>query len=93
MFHGIILHGWEAQNHRVSVKYLLGVLAFNTAGALTYGTEISREGVEEEDWSGGGERHQIMHVAVVCMRPWVHLFGLVRDFDHALGSRWLVPES
>lgn len=89
MIHGIILHGWDAQNHRVSLNHLVGVLAFNATGALAYGTKFP-ERVWRRTFDLVGGSHQIMHVAVVCAAV-VHLLGLVRDFDRAHGNPLACP--
>lgn len=81
VLHGIVLYGWEAQNHRVSLHYLLGVLAFNTTGAIVYATKFS-ERVWRRTFDLFGGSHQIIHVMVLCAAI-VHLVGLVRDFGHA----------
>jgi len=84
VFHGVVLHGWKAQDYRVSLYYLLGVLAFNASGAIAYATKFpERFWRRTFDLFGGS--HQIMHMAVLCAAI-VHLFGLVRDFDHLHGA-------
>ena len=42
VIHGIVLHGWDQQDYRVSLNYLLGTLAFNTAGAVAYAAKVCR---------------------------------------------------
>jgi adiponectin receptor len=84
VFHGIVVWGWKAQDYRVSLYYLLGVIAFNATGAIAYATKFpERFWRRTFDLFGGS--HQIMHVMVLCAAI-VHLFGLVRDFDHLHGA-------
>ena len=43
IIHSIALWGWEAQNYRISLGYILGVMSFNTAGAVAYATKVSHQ--------------------------------------------------
>jgi Haemolysin-III related len=82
--HGIIIHGWRVQYYRVSLYYLLGILAFNATGAIAFATKFpERFWRRTFDLFGGS--HQIMHIMVVGAAV-VHFFGLVRDFDHLQGA-------
>ena len=38
--HSIVRWGWDAQDHRISLGYILGLMAFNTAGAVAYALRV-----------------------------------------------------
>ena len=39
--HSVILYGWDVQDYRVSLYYLLGTLTCNATGAVAYAAKVS----------------------------------------------------
>ena len=78
--HGIIIHGWELQNQRMSITYFIGLGLLNGAGTAIYAMRIP------ERWSPKtfdiyGSSHQIMHV-LVAVGALSYATGLLRAFDY-----------
>lgn len=42
VIHGLLLHGWNMQNHRMSLDWMLLMAFFNLAGAVTYASRVCR---------------------------------------------------
>jgi adiponectin receptor len=40
IIHGLIIHGWEIQNHRMSLTYMLITAMLNLLGAVVYVVRI-----------------------------------------------------
>lgn len=38
--HGLIIHGWQTQNHRMSLTYMLITVMLNLLGAIVYVARI-----------------------------------------------------
>jgi adiponectin receptor len=77
--HGVIIHGWEIQNHRMSLTYLLITAVLNLLGAVIYTARIP------ERWCRlrfdiYGCSHQAFHFIVV-FAGLIHMFGLLSAFD------------
>jgi adiponectin receptor len=77
--HGLIIHGWEIQNHRMSLTYLLITAMLNLLGAFIYTARIP------ERWCPlrydiYGCSHQTFHFIVV-FAGLIHMFGLLSAFD------------
>ncbi|KAK0109754.1 hypothetical protein ONS95_002430 [Cadophora gregata] len=84
--HGLVIHGWEIQKHRMSLKWMAVMGSLNIAGAVAYASRVP------ERWYPlrhdiYGSSHQILHFLVI-FAGLVHMFGLLRAFDylHAAGS-------
>jgi len=78
--HGVMLHGWAAQNERMSLIYFIGLGVLNGLGTAIYAARIP------ERWFPGrfdiyGASHQIMHVLVIC-GALSHTTGLLKVFDY-----------
>ncbi len=100
IFHSIAMYGWVTQDHRISLWYILGLMAINAAGAAAYALRVGSMKCEysrlvANNWQFPerffpqtfdifGNSHQIMHVLVVCAAL-VHVLGLTRDFDNLYG--------
>lgn len=83
--HGIRLHGWAAQNRKMSISYFCGLGVLNFTGAAIYAARIP------ERWYPGrfdvwGASHQIMHVLVMCGAV-SHSLGLVRALEYWVGLK------
>jgi len=42
IIHGLVLHGWEIQNKRMSLGWMGLMSAFNLIGAVAYATRVCR---------------------------------------------------
>ncbi|CAF9923806.1 hypothetical protein IMSHALPRED_006022 [Imshaugia aleurites] len=78
--HGILLHGWTAQNRRMSVDWMGLMALFNLTGAVIYAARVP-EKWRPLKYDIYGSSHQVLHVAVV-LAGLAHMFGLFRAFDH-----------
>ncbi|PVH88757.1 Hly-III related protein [Cadophora sp. DSE1049] len=84
--HGLIIHGWEIQKHRMSLKYMALMGSLNITGAVAYATRVPERWypLRYDIW---GSSHQILYFMVIfaCL---AHMFGLLSAFDylHADGS-------
>lgn len=38
--HGVLLHGWEVQNRRMSIDWMILMALFNLVGAVTYAVRV-----------------------------------------------------
>ena len=78
--HGVILHGWDEQNQRMSLTYFGGLGLLNFTGAAIYAARIP-----ERFFPGRfdvlGASHQIMHVLVMCGAV-SHSVGLTKALDY-----------
>ncbi|KAL8652921.1 MAG: hypothetical protein Q9226_004062 [Calogaya cf. arnoldii] len=84
--HGILLHGWALQNHRMSLDWMALMAMFNLVGASTYAARVpERFRPYKHDFFGSS--HQILHIAVI-LAGLAHMFGLFRAFHfrHTQGS-------
>ena len=84
--HGILLHGWKAQNQRMSLDWMGLMALFNLTGAVTYAARVP-EKLRPIQYDIYGSSHQILHIAVI-LAGLSHMFGLFRAFDycHTHGS-------
>jgi adiponectin receptor len=78
--HGVLLHGWTAQNERMSLVYLIGLGLFNGSGSAIYAARIPERWYPRR-FDIYGSSHQIMHVLVIC-GALSHTVGLVKAFDY-----------
>ncbi|PVH68027.1 mPR-typeG-protein-coupled receptor [Cadophora sp. DSE1049] len=79
MSHGLIIHGWETQNHRMSLTYVLATAVLNLLGAVVYTVRIP-ERWHELRYDLYGSSHQILHFLVV-FAGFIYMFGLLSAFD------------
>lgn len=86
VMHGILLHGWTAQNRRMSVDWMGLMALFNLTGAVIYAARVP-ERLRPLKYDIYGSSHQVLHVAVI-LAGLAHMFGLFRAFDylHTHGS-------
>ena len=77
--HGLIIHGWDVQNHRMSLTYLLITGMLNLLGAVVYIARIP-ERWHQHRFVIHGSSHQIFHFLVI-FAGLTHMFGLLRAFD------------
>lgn len=43
VIHGLFLHGWNMQNQRMSLDWMMLMAFFNLAGAVTYASRVCRQ--------------------------------------------------
>jgi adiponectin receptor len=77
--HGLIIHGWDVQNHRMSLTYLLITGILNVLGAAVYVARIP-ERWHQQRYDIYGCSHQIFHFLVI-FAGLIHMFGLLSAFD------------
>jgi len=77
--HGVIIHGWEIQNHRMSLTYLLITAMLNLLGAAIYTARIPERWCRLR-YDIYGSSHQIFHF-IVLFAGLIHMFGLLSAFD------------
>jgi len=87
--HGLILHGWEVQNRRMSLQWMVLMAGLNFVGAGAYAWRVP------ERWYPGrfdiyGNSHQILHVMVV-FAGMAHMVGLVKAFDYLHSQKGACP--
>ncbi|KAG9247733.1 hemolysin-III related-domain-containing protein [Calycina marina] len=80
IIHGLVLHGWELQNRRMSLGWMGLMGALNLIGAAAYAARIP------ERWYPlrhdiYGSSHQILHFMVV-FAGLTHMVGLMSAFDY-----------
>lgn len=80
VIHGILLHGWVAQNRRMSLDWMVLMALFNPAGAVIYTARIP-EKLRPLKFDVYGNSHQFLHVAVI-FAGLAHMLGLFRAFDY-----------
>jgi adiponectin receptor len=78
--HGVLSHGWTAQNERMSLVYLIGLRLFNGTAAAIYAARIP-ERCYPRRFDIYGSSHQIMHILVICTAL-SHTIGLMKAFDY-----------
>jgi adiponectin receptor len=76
--HGLIIHGWEIQNHRMSLTHMLITAILNFLGAVVYATRIP-ERWHQLRYDIYGCSHQIFHFIVV-FAGLIYMFGLLSAF-------------
>ncbi|KAH8592041.1 hemolysin-III related-domain-containing protein [Bisporella sp. PMI_857] len=79
IIHGLAIHGWEIQKHRMSLRWMGLMGALNLTGAGAYAARIP------ERWYPlrhdiFGSSHQILHFMVI-FAGLTHMFGLLSAFD------------
>jgi len=81
---GLMLHGWEIQNQRMSLDWMILMAVLNLVGATIYAARIPEKWhAEFYDIFGGS--HQILHFMVI-FAGLAHMMGLFRAFDHVRGQ-------
>jgi len=78
--HGVMLHGWAAQNERMSLTYFIGLGVLNGLGTAIYAARIPERWFPRR-FDIYGASHQIMHVLVIC-GALSHTTGLLKVFDY-----------
>ena len=76
--HGLIIHGWEIQNHRMSLTYMLVTAMLNFLGAVVYAARIPERWYQLR-YDICGCSHQIFHFIVV-FASLIYMFGLLSAF-------------
>jgi adiponectin receptor len=41
IIHGLLIHGWEIQNRRMSLDWMALMASFNLTGAIAYASRVS----------------------------------------------------
>ena len=77
--HGLAIHGWEIQNHRMSLTYMLITAMLNFLGAIVYAARIPERWYKLR-YDIYGCSHQIFHFIVV-FAGLIYMFGLLSAFD------------
>jgi adiponectin receptor len=77
--HGLIIHGWEIQNHRMSLTYMLITAMLNHLGAVVYAARIPERWYQLR-YDIYGCSHQIFH-CIVVFASLIHMSGLLSAFD------------
>ncbi|KAH8724191.1 hemolysin-III related-domain-containing protein, partial [Phaeosphaeriaceae sp. PMI808] len=77
--HSLITHGWETQNHRIGLTYMLITAILNLLGAIVYATRIP-ERWHQLRYDIYGRSHQIFHFIVV-FAGLIYMFGLLSAFS------------
>ena len=78
--HGLLLHGWETQNRRMSLNWMGLMMMLNLIGALAYVVRVP-ERFYPGTFDIYGSSHQILHVMVI-LAGLAHMFGLFSAFDY-----------
>jgi adiponectin receptor len=76
--YGLIIHGWEIQNHRMSLTYILITAMLNFLGAVVYAARIPERWYRLR-YDICGCSHQIFHFIVV-FASLIYMFGLLSAF-------------
>jgi adiponectin receptor len=76
--HGLIIHGWQTQNHRMSLTYMLITAMLNLLGAIVYTARIPERWYQLR-YDIYGCSHQTFHF-IVIFASLTHLFGLLSAF-------------
>ncbi|TVY76015.1 ADIPOR-like receptor SPBC12C2.09c [Lachnellula suecica] len=80
IIHGVIIHGWTIQNHRMSLRWMALMGGLNLIGAAVYAARIpERWHPARYDHFGGS--HQILHFMVI-FAGLAHMVGLLSSFDY-----------
>ncbi|KAH6705252.1 mPR-typeG-protein-coupled receptor [Leptodontidium sp. MPI-SDFR-AT-0119] len=77
--HGLIIYGWETQNRRISLTYILIAAMLNLLGAIVYVVRIL-ERWHQLRYDIYGCSHQILHFIVV-FAGLIYMFGLLSAFS------------
>lgn len=80
ILHGIVLHGWEVQNQRMSITHFLGLALLNFSGAVTYASRIPERWYPRR-FDIFGTSHQILHLLVIG-GALSHTTGLIKAFNY-----------
>jgi adiponectin receptor len=78
--HGVITHGWAAQNARMSLAYFISLGLLNGTGTVIYAARIPERWYPRR-FDIYGASHQILHVLVIC-GAFSHTIGLLKAFDY-----------
>jgi adiponectin receptor len=83
--HGILIHGWEIQNQRISFTYVFLTAGLDLVAAVIYSIRFP------ERWHPirfdiYGQSHQLLHVIVV-LAGLIYLVGLLRAVSFAHSQR------
>ncbi|KAH6666364.1 hemolysin-III related-domain-containing protein, partial [Halenospora varia] len=76
--HGLILHGWEIQSHRMGLTYMLVMAMLNLLGASIYVARIPERWYQLR-YDIYGCSHQIFHF-IVIFAGLTHMLGLLSAF-------------
>lgn len=79
IFHGILKYGWEAQNRRMGISWVLFTLVLNFCGATAYAIKFPERWCRRK-FDIIGASHQIFHVMVV-LAALVYSKGILQAFD------------
>ncbi|KAH8585633.1 mPR-like GPCR protein [Bisporella sp. PMI_857] len=77
--HGLIIYGWEVQNHRMSLLYMLITAMLNLLGAVVYAAKIPERWFPLR-YDIYGCSHQIFH-CIVVFASFIHMSGLLSAFS------------
>ncbi|KAK3316528.1 mPR-typeG-protein-coupled receptor [Apodospora peruviana] len=78
VIHGLVLLGWETQNRRMALTWMVGMALVNLAGAVVFATRIPERWVPYR-FDIVGCSHQIFHVAVM-IAACLHFVGVLSAF-------------
>jgi adiponectin receptor len=78
IIHGLILYGWEIQNHRMGLNYMLTMAMLNLLGAAIYTARIPEKWYQLR-YDIYGCSHQVFHF-IVIFAGLAHMFGLLSAF-------------
>jgi adiponectin receptor len=76
--HGLIIYGWEIQNHRMGLNYMLTTAMLNLLGAAIYTARIPEKWYQLR-YDIYGCSHQVFHF-IVIFAGLAHMFGLLSAF-------------
>ncbi|KAH8595165.1 mPR-like GPCR protein [Bisporella sp. PMI_857] len=77
--HGLIIYGWEVQNHRMSLLYMLITAMLNLLGAVVYAAKIPERWFPLR-YDIYGCSHQIFH-CIAVFASFIHMSGLLSAFS------------
>jgi adiponectin receptor len=76
--HGLTIYGWEIQNHRMGLSYMLTMAMLNLLGAAIYTARIPERWYQLR-YDIYGCSHQVFH-CIVIFAALAHMFGLLSAF-------------
>lgn len=80
VFHGLFKYGFEVQQRRIALRWILLTLLFNSLGAAAYASKFPEKWYPRR-FDLFGASHQIMHVAVLVAGI-MYGFGVLEEFDY-----------
>jgi len=90
IIHGVFIYGWQLQNRRMGISWVLLTLSLNILGAAAYAFKFPERWFSEI-FDIFGASHQIFHIMVV-FASLTYSKGILQAFDFVHSHEYLCPK-